>query len=104
ILFFFSSRRRHTRSKRDWSSDVCSSDLPCHGSAKNTTNTHPEIHPRIRPSALEPARSGISGKPHDLSPDHESPHHYASHTPHHPPGTVEPTPAPHATHEHATHY
>src|SRR5699024_12050789 len=24
----FSSRRRHTRSKRDWSSDVCSSDLP----------------------------------------------------------------------------
>src|SRR5699024_12008030 len=25
---FFSSRRRHTRSKRDWSSDVCSSDLP----------------------------------------------------------------------------
>src|SRR5699024_2778879 len=28
-LFFFSSRRRHTRSKRDWSSDVCSSDLIC---------------------------------------------------------------------------
>src|SRR5438105_11220232 len=27
ILFFFSSRRRHTRSTRDWSSDVCSSDL-----------------------------------------------------------------------------
>src|SRR6266496_859274 len=25
-LFFFSSRRRHTRSLRDWSSDVCSSD------------------------------------------------------------------------------
>src|SRR5699024_12096410 len=36
-VFFFSSRRRHTRSKRDWSSDVCSSDLrppppkPCRG-------------------------------------------------------------------------
>src|SRR5699024_11916913 len=29
--FFFSSRRRHTRSKRDWSSDVCSSDLPFAG-------------------------------------------------------------------------
>src|SRR5699024_11733906 len=28
FVFFFSSRRRHTRSKRDWSSDVCSSDLP----------------------------------------------------------------------------
>src|SRR5438105_12690824 len=27
IYFFFSSRRRHTRSTRDWSSDVCSSDL-----------------------------------------------------------------------------
>src|SRR5690349_24494290 len=27
MLFFFSSRRRHTRSLRDWSSDVCSSDL-----------------------------------------------------------------------------
>src|SRR6266496_6150682 len=27
IEFFFSSRRRHTRSLRDWSSDVCSSDL-----------------------------------------------------------------------------
>src|SRR5699024_11838459 len=27
LRVFFSSRRRHTRSKRDWSSDVCSSDL-----------------------------------------------------------------------------
>src|SRR2546421_6068121 len=27
LFFFFSSRRRHTRSDRDWSSDVCSSDL-----------------------------------------------------------------------------
>src|SRR5207245_4016951 len=27
IMFFFSSRRRHTRCYRDWSSDVCSSDL-----------------------------------------------------------------------------
>src|SRR5947207_13269832 len=28
-VFFFSSRRRHTRSLCDWSSDVCSSDLDC---------------------------------------------------------------------------
>src|SRR5690625_7831974 len=28
LYFFFSSRRRHTRWPRDWSSDVCSSDLP----------------------------------------------------------------------------
>src|SRR3712207_7839258 len=27
LIFFFSSRRRHTRYWRDWSSDVCSSDL-----------------------------------------------------------------------------
>src|SRR5205807_5294149 len=27
IIFFFSSRRRHTRLQGDWSSDVCSSDL-----------------------------------------------------------------------------
>src|SRR5690606_41143003 len=29
LFFFFPSRRRHTRFSRDWSSDVCSSDL-CH--------------------------------------------------------------------------
>ena len=38
IFFFFSSRRRHTRLVRDWSSDVCSSDL--HGwSIENFPNT-----------------------------------------------------------------
>src|SRR5699024_5728272 len=36
FLFFFSSRRRHTRSKRDWSSDVSSSDL-----GKTLTETMP---------------------------------------------------------------
>src|SRR5436309_12708686 len=30
FFFFFSSRRRHTRFSRDWSSDVCSSDLQLH--------------------------------------------------------------------------
>src|SRR5437016_7803549 len=29
FIFFFSSRRRHTRLVSDWSSDVCSSDLRC---------------------------------------------------------------------------
>src|SRR5260370_32831042 len=48
LLFFFSSRRRHTRFKCDWSSDVCSSDLACtqrahrvqkpHVPSKNTTS------------------------------------------------------------------
>src|SRR6266498_4293908 len=33
MFFFFSSRRRHTRCGRDWSSDVCSSDLDVTGGA-----------------------------------------------------------------------
>src|SRR5690606_39809728 len=33
--FFFSSRRRHTRFSRDWSSDVCSSDLIDHVAFRN---------------------------------------------------------------------
>src|SRR5579885_2170184 len=43
FLFFFSSRRRHTRSKRDWSSDVCSSDLVHPGGAGG----EPEVQRRI---------------------------------------------------------
>src|SRR5690606_40274349 len=35
--FFFSSRRRHTRFSRDWSSDVCSSDLLPTGERSMTT-------------------------------------------------------------------
>src|SRR5690606_31627773 len=43
VFFFFSSRRRHTRFSRDWSSDVCSSDLtvvlePC---PMNQTSNQP---------------------------------------------------------------
>src|SRR2546422_5200344 len=36
FFFFFSSRRRHTRCSRDWSSDVCSSDLFREGSKRKT--------------------------------------------------------------------
>src|SRR2546422_6203146 len=35
LFFFFSSRRRHTRCSRDWSSDVCSSDLRSESSRSN---------------------------------------------------------------------
>src|SRR5690606_40040832 len=40
-FFFFSSRRRHTRFSRDWSSDVCSSDLSPYtfGSNRMTSGT-----------------------------------------------------------------
>src|SRR5256884_6236987 len=36
VVFFFSSRRRHTRCSRDWSSDVCSSDLTDGSNADST--------------------------------------------------------------------
>src|SRR5438034_2907205 len=38
FVFFFSSRRRHTRSLCDWSSDVCSSDLDCRLGVKKSFN------------------------------------------------------------------
>src|SRR5207248_7859116 len=40
LFFFFSSRRRHTRSYGDWSSDMCSSDLPA--SAGTTAQSAPD--------------------------------------------------------------
>src|SRR3712207_6304767 len=41
MLFFFSSRRRHTRYWRDWSSDVCSSDLI---QCSTSTTEHATLH------------------------------------------------------------
>src|SRR3989449_8906637 len=42
MLFFFSSRRRHTRCSRDWSSDVCSSDLQAYREATRVRPAFPE--------------------------------------------------------------
>src|SRR6478672_4101466 len=42
FFFFFSSRRRHTRSDRDWSSDVCSSDLQ-HATARWLARYHADV-------------------------------------------------------------
>src|SRR5699024_12103492 len=42
LMFCFSSRRRHTRSKRDWSSDVCSSDLDVEKQEDENDNS---LHP-----------------------------------------------------------
>src|SRR3712207_7604622 len=44
--FFFSSRRRHTRYWRDWSSDVCSSDLD--GTAQLELVTRPQLVGEVR--------------------------------------------------------
>src|SRR3712207_8641127 len=49
MYFFFSSRRRHTRYWRDWSSDVCSSDLWCHlfySQGQRYVCSHPYSHRR----------------------------------------------------------
>src|SRR5690606_41140683 len=45
FFFFFSSRRRHTRFSRDWSSDVCSSDLEV-GSAEGNSASAAALSPR----------------------------------------------------------
>src|SRR5438874_8728132 len=50
-VFFFSSRRRHTRSLRDWSSDVCSSDLPM---LSSDTQDRRRVAKRIR--TFDPSR------------------------------------------------
>src|SRR3712207_8836986 len=46
VFFFFSSRRRHTRYWRDWSSDVCSSDLGVAGRRPRRRRTDPAPIPR----------------------------------------------------------
>src|SRR6478752_8096801 len=43
FFFFFSSRRRHTRCSRDWSSDVCSSDLDLVGVLSSMADTLREL-------------------------------------------------------------
>src|SRR5436309_9660063 len=49
FFFFFSSRRRHTRFSRDWSSDVCSSDLGARlpGDAAASTGLGMATIPRV---------------------------------------------------------
>src|SRR5215813_6552755 len=49
FFFFFSSRRRHTRCGRDWSSDVCSSDLPCRATAARRCWYPPHLDARGHP-------------------------------------------------------
>src|SRR5437762_10360124 len=51
-VFFFSSRRRHTRYIGEWSSDVCSSDLTITGSAR--------VPPRVPEALISPRVPGAS--------------------------------------------
>src|SRR5439155_12844072 len=57
-LFFFSSRRRHTRWPRDWSSDVCSSDLWV---ASSPPSSPPGLSRRGAALAGDPRRRGGRG-------------------------------------------
>src|SRR5215203_7125294 len=69
-FFFFSSRRRHTRYWRDWSSDVCSSDLAL-VEARDKAGRH---GPRHVIRAVEEA--GIDGEHRQ---DHQLPRHETVH-------------------------
>src|SRR6266487_5851236 len=64
--FFFSSRRRHTRWTGDWSSDVCSSDLP--KPAIVPSSVTPQISHLKRRTALNARRQ--STPPSDSAPPH----------------------------------
>src|SRR5699024_4087095 len=73
--FFFSSRRRHTRSKRDWSSDVCSSDL-----SEDGVTVHGQLFEKKDGRKNKPAVVFVHGGPQRqilLAWDHRS---YYSHS------------------------
>src|SRR5438067_6167048 len=60
--FFFSSRRRHTRSKRDWSSDVCSSDLRSSGAPNMAAAADCAcLWVGAAERSVEDARKGVAG-------------------------------------------
>src|SRR5215469_9510853 len=59
FFFFFSSRRRHTRSLRDWSSDVCSSDL-CPVSVKLDFGATPSLCPAFALRLVRGVKNGPS--------------------------------------------
>src|SRR5699024_11311628 len=63
-LIFFSSRRRHTRSKRDWSSDVCSSDLK--NTAPSVSSISRVLRTNPRASLNESDLSESSLKDHSI--------------------------------------
>src|SRR2546427_5625733 len=58
LFFFFSSRRRHTRFDCDWSSDVCSSDLPILQVRLDFFCALAWIRALFLPSSLDKAKTG----------------------------------------------
>src|SRR5256884_6986721 len=73
LLFFFSSRRRHTRCSRDWSSDVCSSDLGAVQSRASAAVRYLPAQGRKEPEVIEQAGAQIFNDPAlDLDPGLQS--------------------------------
>src|SRR5260370_21801260 len=65
-FFFFSSRRRHTRFKCDWSSDVCSSDLSISAMpARNGTGDPEPLSAAAHPGAAHRQRRLFAGSSHE---------------------------------------
>src|SRR5690606_41372086 len=61
IIIFFSSRRRHTIFSRDWSSDVCSSDLACCTLSRTMRDVNSEsITPAPLASQVAAIRSAVT--------------------------------------------
>src|SRR3712207_7606914 len=74
-VFFFSSRRRHTRYWRDWSSDVCSSDLDGQGNFGTADGDEPAAmrytEARLNALAMELLRD-IDKETVDFTPNYDN--------------------------------
>src|SRR3712207_7796914 len=73
MYFFFSSRRRHTRYWRDWSSDVCSSDLFAPGTTASIVLPDGTLQPtgtlNVRATEYTVGPSGPKAMPAPLPPN-----------------------------------
>src|SRR5690606_40463352 len=65
-FFFFSSRRRHTRFSRDWSSDVCSSDLSFSSMSSSSGTGSSSTMAMLQRSAKSPSSSSTYATPPDM--------------------------------------
>src|SRR5215510_10122540 len=71
IYFFFSTRRRHARWPRDWSSDVCSSDLDERGRWASNTKPEPTSEPSAPAAATQQQLDPAQAAPQPAQPGSE---------------------------------
>src|SRR5438045_5622137 len=64
FLFFFSSRRRHTRCLSDWSSDVCSSDLESVGRGRLSRSSRKSVRRASTGSGVNAAKKRERSEEH----------------------------------------